>query len=171
VDNSWQLRLATTAAPQPLLRQGSAGRRTHLRGSWAVAVTEAVRAMGFPSSSSSVMVRASSGGASAHPRPRADSSWSPQAPPTLQLRWTMTEIGGWQRRLGQMWQLSLGPNYAQYRALFIGFLDRIVDGKNLNTFLVWIEFYLVKIWKKSRRGQIRVGYDNGNKIPRRANMG
>jgi hypothetical protein len=29
----------------------------------------------------------------------------------------------------------------------------IVDGKNPNTFLVWIELYLAKIWKKSRRGE------------------
>jgi hypothetical protein len=32
-------------------------------------------------------------------------------------------------------------------------LDRIIDGKNSNTLLVSIELYLVKIQKKSRRGE------------------
>jgi hypothetical protein len=41
-------------------------------------------------------------------------------------------------------------------------LDRIIYDKNPNTFLVCIEQYLVKIKKKSSRGQIRIGYDNGN---------
>jgi hypothetical protein len=45
-----------------------------------VAVTRAVRAMRYPSSSSSVTVRASSDGAPARPRPRAASSWSPLTP-------------------------------------------------------------------------------------------
>jgi hypothetical protein len=76
---------------------------------------------GYPSSSGSVTVRASSGGAPAHPRPRAASPWSPQAPPRLQLRRAVVEIGAQQRRLGQRWWLSLDPKYACYRALFIGF--------------------------------------------------
>jgi hypothetical protein len=67
-------------------------RRTHLRGSWAV-VIEAVRARGCPSSSSSTTVGASSGGAPARPRPPADSPWSPQAPPRLQLQRAALEIG------------------------------------------------------------------------------
>jgi hypothetical protein len=54
--------------------------------------------------------------------------------------------------------------FARDRALFIGVLHWIADGKNLNTFLVWIELYLVKIQKKSRRGQNRVGYNIGNRI-------
>jgi hypothetical protein len=36
--------------------------------------------------------------------------------------------------------------------LYIGVLDRIVVGKDSNTFLVCIELYLAKIQKKSRRG-------------------
>jgi hypothetical protein len=36
--------------------------------------------MGCPSSSSSAMVRASSNGAMAHPRPRVASPWSPLTP-------------------------------------------------------------------------------------------
>jgi hypothetical protein len=52
---------------------------------WSAAVTWAVHAMGCPSSSSSVTVRVSSGGAPAHPRPQAISPWSPQAPPRFQL--------------------------------------------------------------------------------------
>jgi hypothetical protein len=48
--------------------------------------------------------------------------------------------------------------------IYRGFLDRIVDGINPNTFLVWIELYLMKIQTKSRRGRIQVGYDNGNHI-------
>jgi hypothetical protein len=47
----------------------------------------------------------------------------------------------------------LGPKSARYKALFIGVLDRIIDDKNPNTFLDWIELYLVKIQKKSRRGE------------------
>jgi hypothetical protein len=94
------------------------GRRTHLRGSWVAAATEAVRAMGCPSSSSSTTVKASSGGGSAHPRPRSTFPWSSQAPPRLTLRRAVAEIGARQWRLGQRWRLSLGPKYARYRALF-----------------------------------------------------
>jgi hypothetical protein len=57
-----------------------------------------------------------------------------------------------ERRLGQKQWLSLGLKSTRYITLFIGFLDRIVDGKNPNTFLVRIELYLTKIRKKSRRG-------------------
>jgi hypothetical protein len=41
--------------------------------------------------------------------------------------------------------------------LFIGFLDRIVEieSKDSNDFLVQIQLYLAKIWKKSKRGQNR----------------
>jgi hypothetical protein len=53
---------------------------THLRRSWAAAVTGAVRAMGCPSSSSSTTVRVCSNGASAHLRPRAASPLSPLTP-------------------------------------------------------------------------------------------
>jgi hypothetical protein len=49
-------------------------------GSWAMAVTGAVRATESPSSSSLRTVRASSDGALAHPRPRAASPWSPLTP-------------------------------------------------------------------------------------------
>jgi hypothetical protein len=42
--------------------------------------------MGCPSSTSLATLRASSGGAPAHPRPRATSPGSPQAPPQLQLQ-------------------------------------------------------------------------------------
>jgi hypothetical protein len=56
------------------------------KGSWAVVVTEAVRATGCPSSSSSATVRASSSGAPSRSRQRAASPWSPQAPPRLQMR-------------------------------------------------------------------------------------
>jgi hypothetical protein len=66
------------------------------------------------------MVRASSGGAPTHPRPRAASPCSPQPPPRLQLRWAMVKIGARQRWLGQRRRLSLGPKSARYRALFIG---------------------------------------------------
>jgi hypothetical protein len=83
-------------------------------------VTGAVRATGCRSSSSSATVRASSGGAPAHPRPPVASPWSPLAPPRLQLRRAVAEIGVPQRRLGQRRRLSLGPKYARYRALFIG---------------------------------------------------
>jgi hypothetical protein len=37
-------------------------------------------------------------------------------------------------------------------AIYRGFLDRIVVGKDSNTFLVCIELYPAKIWKKSGRG-------------------
>jgi hypothetical protein len=47
------------------------------------------------------------------------------------------------------WNQSYGMRY-----LYV-FLDRIVDGKNPNTFLVWIELYLAKIWKKSWKGRNR----------------
>jgi hypothetical protein len=76
--------------------------------------------MGCPSSSSSMTVRVSSGGASARPRPPAAFPWSPQAPPRLQFWQAVKEIGAQQWRLGQRRRLSLGPKYAQYRALFIG---------------------------------------------------
>jgi hypothetical protein len=105
-------------------------------GSWAEAVTEVVRVTGFPSSSSSAKVRASSGGAPARPRPPTASPWSPQAPPRLPLQRKVVIIGARQQRLGQRRQLSLGPKYARYKTLFIGVLDRIIDGKNPNTFLV-----------------------------------
>jgi hypothetical protein len=49
---------------------------THLGG----VATGAVREMGCPSSSSSAMVRASSDGAPARPRPRTTSPWSPLTP-------------------------------------------------------------------------------------------
>jgi hypothetical protein len=39
--------------------------------------------------------------------------------------------------------------------LFIGFLDRIVESKYSNDFLVQIRLYLVMIWKKSKRGRNR----------------
>jgi hypothetical protein len=39
------------------------------------------------------VVRASSGGAPAYPRPPLASPWSPQAPPRLQLRRAAVEIG------------------------------------------------------------------------------
>jgi hypothetical protein len=39
------------------------------------------------------------------------------------------------------------------RALFIVILDKIVAGKDSNDFLVQIRLYLVKIWKKSKRGR------------------
>jgi hypothetical protein len=85
-------------------------------------VTGAARATGCPSSSSSAMVRASSGGALARPSPPAASPWSPQAPPRLQMRRAAAEIGARQQWLGQRQHLSLGPKYARYRALFIGVL-------------------------------------------------
>jgi hypothetical protein len=53
----------------------------------------AVSTSGHPSCSSSGMVRASSGGAPAHPRQPAASPLSPQAPPRLQLRRAVVEIG------------------------------------------------------------------------------
>jgi hypothetical protein len=37
-------------------------------------------------------------------------------------------------------------------AIYGGFLDRIIVGKDSNTFLVCIELYLAKIQKKSGRG-------------------
>jgi hypothetical protein len=48
--------------------------------------------------------------------------------------------------------LTCGRKFALYVALYIGFLDRIVVGKDSNTFLVCIELYLTKIQKKSERG-------------------
>jgi hypothetical protein len=36
-------------------------------------------------------------------------------------------------------------------------LDRIVDGKVLNLFLIQIRLYLVKIWKKIKKDWIRSG--------------
>jgi hypothetical protein len=98
---------------------GGAGRWTHLMGSWAATI-EAACTIRCPSSSSSATMRASFSGALAHPRPPSASPWSPQASPRLQLRWAAAEIGARQQRLGQRWRLSLGPKYAQYRALFIG---------------------------------------------------
>jgi hypothetical protein len=50
--------------------------------------------------------------------------------------------------------LTCGQNFALYVALYIGFLDRIVVDKDSNTFLVCIELYLVKIQKKSGRGEM-----------------
>jgi hypothetical protein len=75
---------------------------------------------GCPFSSSSKTVRVSSDRALARPRPPTASPWSPQAPPRLQLRRAVTEIGARQRRLGQRQWLDLGLKYARYRALFIG---------------------------------------------------
>jgi hypothetical protein len=72
---------------------GGEGWRTHLGGSWAAAVTGAVRVTGCPFSSSSTTVRASSDGAPARARPPAASPWSPQAPPGLQLRRAAVEFG------------------------------------------------------------------------------
>jgi hypothetical protein len=48
--------------------------------------------------------------------------------------------------------LTCGQKFALYAALYIGFLDRIIVGKDSNTFLVLIELYLTKIQKKSKRG-------------------
>jgi hypothetical protein len=89
----------------------------------------------------------------------------------LQLWWAAAEDDAWQRWLGQRRRLSLGPKYAWYRALFIGVLDRIIDNKNSNTFLVWIKLYLTKIQKESRRGWIQVRYDNSNRIFSRVSAG
>jgi hypothetical protein len=61
---------------------------------------------------------------------------SPQARRGLQLWRATAEISTRQWRLGQRRRLSLGPNFARYRALFIGVSYRIIDGKNPNTFLV-----------------------------------
>jgi hypothetical protein len=77
-----------------------------------VATIGAVHATGWPSSSSSVTVRASSGGPLAHPIPPTASPWSPQAPPRLQLRRVAVEIGARQWQLGQRRWLSLSPKYA-----------------------------------------------------------
>jgi hypothetical protein len=62
---------------------------THLGGggSWAAVVIGAVCATRCHSSSSSAMVRASSDGASARPRPRVPSPWSPLTPLGDELAW------------------------------------------------------------------------------------
>jgi hypothetical protein len=67
---------------------------------------------GCPSSSSSVMVRASFDGAPARARPPVASPWSPQAPPRLQLWRAAAEFGARQRQLGQRRRLGLGSKYA-----------------------------------------------------------
>jgi hypothetical protein len=36
------------------------------------------------------------------------------------------------------------------------FLDRIIEGKDSNDFLVQLQLYLVKIWKKSKRWRNRL---------------
>jgi hypothetical protein len=75
------------------------------------------------------------------------------------------------RRRGLAMVARVWAKFAQDKALLIGFLHWIVDVKNINTFLVWIKLYLTMIREKSRRGQIRVGYDNGNRFPGWANTG
>jgi hypothetical protein len=47
---------------------------------------------------------------------------------------------------GPRWSFS-SQDYG--RRYILGFLDRIVVGKDSNTFLVWIKLYLAKIQKKS----------------------
>jgi hypothetical protein len=74
-------------------------------------MTGGVHAMGCPSSSSLATVRVFSDRAPAHPRPPAASPWSPQAPPRLQLRRAVAEMGARQWRLGQRRQLGLSPKY------------------------------------------------------------
>jgi hypothetical protein len=48
--------------------------------------------------------------------------------------------------------LTCDQIFTLYAALYIGFLDMIVVGKDSNTFLVYIELYLTKILKKSKIG-------------------
>jgi hypothetical protein len=74
-----------------------------------------------------------------------------------------------QWRLAQIWwrlgfdgfQALRVKIWAMGCAIYRGFLDRIIDSKNLNSFLVWIELYLAKIWKKSKKGrnQFRLRYE------------
>jgi hypothetical protein len=59
------------------------------------------------------------------------------------------EFGGY---LGFGRFLTCSRKFALYAALYIGVLDRIVVGKDSNTFLVCITLYLMKILKKSGRG-------------------
>jgi hypothetical protein len=61
---------------------------------------------------------------------------------------------------GVRWVLTFASKNPCYRVRYLyGFLDRIVESKDSNDFLVQIRLYVVKIWKKSRRGGIDFGYD------------
>jgi hypothetical protein len=93
-----------------------------------------VAAAGFPLLLS--LIHGFSNGPSAKVRAPTGAAGSPRSRRGLQLWRVATKIGGAQRRLGQRRWLSLGPKSTRYMALFIGFLDRIVDGKNPHTFLV-----------------------------------
>jgi hypothetical protein len=99
-----------------------------------------------------LMVRAASDEASA-PRTCAKASSSSllaSRPTNCSDQWRKTQIW-W---LPRVWPvLDLGPKiHTICGAIYRGFLDRIVVGKDSNTFLVCIELYLMKIQKKLGRG-------------------
>jgi hypothetical protein len=114
-------------------------------------------------------VRSSSGEDPASRSSPMSSSWPPLASTLVQWLQSVTNssnlVAARVRRVSGL----AGENPMNMGHYLYGFLDRIIDGKNPNTFLVWIELYLAKIQNKSRRGQIQVGYDNGNRFPGRAN--
>jgi hypothetical protein len=89
-------------------------------------------------------------------------------------RWIGAGVSGAaarRQRLGSTMAARVRAKSARDRALLIGVLHQILDGKNRNTFLVWIKLYLAMIRKKSRRGWNRVGYDIGNRIFGRVSTG
>jgi hypothetical protein len=57
----------------------------------------------------------------------------------------------WARVVARV-SMIVDPNSPWNEHYIEGFLHRIIDDKDSNTFLIWIELYPVKIQKKSERG-------------------
>jgi hypothetical protein len=76
--------------------------------------------------------------------------------PFLLLDRPIAPIGGGKLKFGGYLGfggfLTCCQKFTLYAALYIGFLDSIIVGKDSNTFLVCIELYLTKIQKNSGRG-------------------
>jgi hypothetical protein len=71
---------------------------------------------------------------------------------TEQLLWTAAKNSNWLATLGSAGSWLAAKNSHYMWRYIEGFLDRIVVGKDSNTFLVCIELDLTKIRKKSGRG-------------------
>jgi hypothetical protein len=51
--------------------------------------------------------------------------------------------------------VTCGGKFKLWAVLYIGVLDRIIEDKDSNLFLVHNRLYLMKIWKKIEEGRIR----------------
>jgi hypothetical protein len=154
------------SGPMFLMRSWPKGWRevgTHLGGSRAVVVAGAVGTMGCSSSSSSVTVRASSSGAPAHSWPQAASPWSPQAPPSLQLRRAVVNRSSLKFLLdARVWFLQI--KIRENRPLFIGLLvwTRRVLGvlQFLSINQTLIRLHLEDFWKENELGLVTIRKPN-----------